>query len=76
MPHPLHASHRHRRDISASERLHTHIHRRLLGWPSDLVDIALEAADAAFADGAGHMQSALDAGLDAAIAAGRAQAAA
>ena len=52
---------------SPTQRLHGHVRRHLSGWPAELVSRAIAVADGVFADGAGHMQTALDAGIAAAV---------
>lgn len=49
--------------LNESQRLAIHLRKRLDGQPPHVIDRALAEANLCFADGAGHMQTALDAGV-------------
>jgi hypothetical protein len=50
-------------DLTATQRLHAHIRKRLAGQPDWRIAMAIAIADAIHLDGIGHMQTALDAAL-------------
>lgn len=49
--------------LTPTQRLHTHLRNRLSGHPAHVIEASLDAADNVFLDGAGHMQTAIDAGV-------------
>lgn len=49
--------------MGPAQRMHVHLRKQLAGLPSHVVDAAIAVADESFADGAGHMQTAIDAGV-------------
>ncbi len=51
------------RTSTETERLHRHIRLRLAGQRPEQITRAIETANEVFRDGAGHMQTALDAAL-------------